>query len=181
MARVTAHPRYRLRGDRGKPQYNNHPTAAWTPPARSAISAEQRLWNRLARSVSGKWPITRANKSSRGLERGYNNTCYRLASLQVLFHLPKFMNLVLQHTPGDKCLTRGRACMACVLKPAIRQYWGRHNLNAAGEPQPLPHDLGPIHETHIVAVKFFDNEDQNDGEEWFKIMLTDCDEVFEHM
>ncbi|KAH9882863.1 hypothetical protein J1614_000229 [Plenodomus biglobosus] len=147
--RVGTHGRYDLRGS------NTH--------ADVAIDQNQTASQAASDSVSKKglrkaWPINRANKATRGLDR-IGDTCFRLSGLQALMHLPKFLNWILSHNtttfPCRPLREVGQVlankhqwfgapalelydCPACVVKRFVEQYWGPTHCTPTYPNTPLP-------------------------------------------
>ncbi|KAF2262905.1 cysteine proteinase [Lojkania enalia] len=120
------------------------------PPVRSRTPAQQAKDTHVAR-IAKKWPIphTRGTSASRGLERR-GNTCYRLSTLQVLMHLPKFLNWILSHNVADATgntvngcspatFATGFGCAACHIKALVQSYWGEGNV-VGGVPAQILHN-----------------------------------------
>ncbi|KAH7117771.1 hypothetical protein B0J11DRAFT_91271 [Dendryphion nanum] len=117
------------------------------PQPQPRVGREQVDKNKAARSVRSAWPITRTQRGgitktiqnrSRGFDNG-GNWCYRNATLQILLHIPKFMNIVIDHNaPGPNGVInnvcplaqQARHCYTCRLKALIQEYWGPNNINA---------------------------------------------------
>ncbi|EUC48964.1 hypothetical protein COCMIDRAFT_2222 [Bipolaris oryzae ATCC 44560] len=60
---------------------------------------EQRKQRLIANGISKKWDIKRRNRGPRGITNT-GNDCYRNATLQPLFHFPRFINWIKQHNGG---------------------------------------------------------------------------------
>ena len=111
---------------------------------------DQRARRLRATRLNGTWPNTRSSPRPRGLRRS-GAACYRISALQMLTHLPKFVNWIMEHNEDgqdwpcnptdpnlrlphlrekDKVLTqlmdRGMilGCVLCRLKESFRDYWG---------------------------------------------------------
>lgn len=114
--------------------------------------ANRRSLRRIATRLNGVWPNAHPHRTRqpRGLEN-VQVSCYRNAVLQMLAHLPKFVNWILQHNePGqdwpcnkadrNRRLPLGQendgallkiakqeflvGCVSCRLKAFFRLYWG---------------------------------------------------------
>ncbi|KAF1926818.1 cysteine proteinase [Didymella exigua CBS 183.55] len=140
-------------------------------PPRAAIilhrTARQRAKDTAAARIACSWPITRVNKTSRGLDnRG--NDCFRNSALQALMHGPRFLNWILSHNSRLKDGTRQFRCQkplatqsrieraamskdyvpvrgakslsncpACAMKNLVEVYWGKHQMESDDEPRSL--------------------------------------------
>lgn len=150
--RIAQHARYNL--------LRNVPAA----PIHLQKTARQRAKDIHAARIDRSWPITRANKMSRGLLNS-GNDCFRNSGLQALMHAPKFLNWIRSHnvtlTDGTRqfgCQTPSATqralerksmidsyepgsrstpladCPACVMKALVQGYWGNRNLRHDGRP-----------------------------------------------
>jgi len=157
--RRTQHARYDLRGKPPKA-----PIVPWR-------AARQRAKDIHAAHISRSWPISRANKMSRGLGNRAND-CFRNSALQMLMHAPKFLNWILSHnvdlpnnrrqfpcqklSKTEEALVRSalranhipedgstplRTCPACAMKRLAEVYWGNQNTGPDGTPSPLSSTL----------------------------------------
>lgn len=132
---------------------------------RHSETASQRARRLLGSGLDKTWPNVRHSRRPRGL-RNPDVYCYRNAALQVLMHLPKFINWIMQHnerTDGvidwpchpddpnrrlpeqqrkDKAVTSMKAemingCVPCRLKTLIRDYWGTSMVGSTPDQIPL--------------------------------------------
>ncbi|KAH8716953.1 hypothetical protein GQ44DRAFT_730286 [Phaeosphaeriaceae sp. PMI808] len=124
-----------------------------------------------------KWNKFRQNTRPRGLQQS-NNNCYRNSALQVLLHLPRFVNWIMEHNergkhwdcrPDDPNMLQPAAgdinyhpglptatgCVPCLMKTLIQNYWGVHNLSATGEPMELVSDDPAVLGLEQMARRWF--------------------------
>jgi len=151
----------------------------------------QRCKDRHATRILSDWPIARPNKASRGIHRiRDNNECFRLAAIQSLLHLPKFMNWILTHNENGNfpchpdIMKRHSAhenwqgvCAACSFKKLIRRYWGNGKLCADGQPRPLAGnhvDIRRIHTLDDNISGMVGAVQQQDAEECQSRLLEAC-------
>jgi hypothetical protein len=128
------------------------------PPARQGPAQRTRIAVASRIRKGYRWDTFRQNTRPRGIANGANN-CYRIATLQTLLHLPRFVNWVLDHCEpgknwncqpndwnrvqpvGDRTLDLMRPhaadCISCLLKSLVQAYWGVHNLSPTGHPLPM--------------------------------------------
>ena len=129
--------------------------------------------------LDGTWPNTRPSPRPRGLVRT-GMACYRISALQMLAHMPKFVNWVLEHREDGqdwpcnqddenlklpKNLERDPAtlaldpnlvtgCVTCRLKTFFQDYWG----TAAADPPQGPSAFQPTHASILPLHRL--------GEKW---------------
>jgi hypothetical protein len=129
--------------------YNLRRAGRSPPLHRIAKPIQQKNKDQYLKRIRKTWPITRANKASRGIQRE-GQQCFRISAIQALLHLPKFMNWILSHNENGKfeChfliwtqdypfrLFQGK-CAACMFKDLIQKYWGDKNIGPDGKPRPL--------------------------------------------
>jgi hypothetical protein len=133
------------------------------PTAISSQTALQRRKNAVGKSVQKKWRITRDDRSTRGLHRA-GTMCFLLGGIQVLLHLPKFVNWILSHnsTRGNGAIkfpcrplhevapllitglvrpapVELESCPACVVKEFVQNYWGHVDIQRDGRPSSWRH------------------------------------------
>jgi hypothetical protein len=147
--------------------------------------------NQTARRLLGSrlnkdWPNTRDHLQPRGLQNGPGAgiiaACYRSSTLQMLAHLPKFVNWVAQHndpTYGqdwpchaddanrrlpinqendqaildmDQNLIIG--CVPCRLKAFFQQYWAKETIGSNGLPMAFPYNHASIMPLHSLAERW---------------------------
>jgi len=77
----------------------------------------------LARKVNGDWsrmPIT----GQKGMANFTGALCYRHSLLQVLLHLPKFVNWLVAYHRQENCVSDdSKKCLSCRLRVLIQEYW----------------------------------------------------------
>ncbi|KAH3955507.1 hypothetical protein HBH53_001390 [Parastagonospora nodorum] len=154
------------------------------PPRQSQIQQNRiATANRISKAY--KWDVNRQNPRPRGLSN-LGNDCYRNATLQTLFHLPRFVNWIQEHReggahwdckPDDPNMDQPRAdrvsiqmerhgtgCVPCILKTLFQQYWGpyRMNQNGNGEPRIFERDDPALVGLHNLADRWF----SRDPEQW---------------
>jgi hypothetical protein len=154
-------------------------------------SPSQMQKDRHARHISSSWPITRHNKSSRGIERlSGNNECFRLAAIQGLLHLPKFMNWILLHNEdgefpchpdiesfASKHEKYMGVCPACAFKTLIRSYWGDEACYHDGTPYQFMGenvDVKRIHTLDNNISGLSGADEQQDAEECQSRLIQAC-------
>lgn len=133
----------------------------------------------LGARLDNTWPSTRPNRRPRGLKNP-SAYCYRNSVLQMLAHLPKFVNWIDQHNePGqdwpchpndpnqrlpdgqekdkavldmDQKLILG--CVPCRLKAFFQDYWGARTLNPKQNPAEFPATRPSILPLHRMGERW---------------------------
>ena len=135
---------------------------------------DQRTRRLRASRLNARWPNTRPSPRPRGLQ-GDGSSCYRIVALQMLTHLPKFVNWIMEHNEDgqnwpcnpndpnlryphlrekDKVLTQLMnkdmilGCVLCRLKEFFRDYWNDAATTPSNNPTIFPDNrasLAPIH------------------------------------
>jgi hypothetical protein len=149
-------------------------------PARQSPAQHTRIATANRINKGYKWKTNRKNTCPRGLVNAGNN-CYRIAVLQTLLHLPRFVNWILEHREcgkhwdcrfddlnrhqpiGDRLLFSMRphaiGCIPCLLKSLIQAYWGIYKLRSSDSgmqyPQQLDHNDPAIIDLHRMAERWF--------------------------
>ncbi|KAH7370603.1 hypothetical protein BKA65DRAFT_545313 [Rhexocercosporidium sp. MPI-PUGE-AT-0058] len=68
-------------------------------------------------------------RSQQGMKNLTGVLCYRLSSLQALFHLPVFVNWVMDSLKPVDCLSDAKAdCVSCCLHKLVTEYWAGINV-----------------------------------------------------
>jgi hypothetical protein len=142
---------------------------------------DQRARRLRAARLNATWPNTRPSPRPRGLGNA-GNYCYRNSALQMLVHLPKFVNWVMEHNEDgqnwpcnpndpnmrypplrekDKVLTQLMdkdlilGCFLCRLKRFFRDYWNAGALNPRNNrPAPFGADRTSVAPLHRLGEKW---------------------------
>lgn len=157
------------------------PAPAVPPPRpRQTQTNRQRHFCTVANRISKRWPITRNKKRCRGLERvAGTHTCYQLSTMQILLHLPKFMNWLNEHqkanahglidwpcdpnhldmqppNPANAIVpATAIGCVSCLMKDLVSDYWGQVDLAADGTPNPFDAGQQPMMPIHRLAKRWY--------------------------
>ncbi|KAL2066404.1 hypothetical protein VTL71DRAFT_2475 [Oculimacula yallundae] len=88
-------------------------------PRRSSLTSDiRRDWDRM--------PVA----SQQGFENITGAICYRNAAVQALFHIPGFVNWVMDHLQPEKCVAENKKdCVSCCLHLLATKYWAGAKLN----------------------------------------------------
>jgi hypothetical protein len=135
-------------------------------------------------SIAQRNRIATANRISKAYNRprGLSNRgadCYRNATLQILLHLPRFVNWILEHRERGahwdcrlddlymdqprvdrvsiQMEPHGTGCVPCILKNLVQQYWGPYRMkkNGNGEPRGFERNDPALVGLHNLADRWY--------------------------
>ncbi|KAF2711207.1 hypothetical protein K504DRAFT_244278 [Pleomassaria siparia CBS 279.74] len=182
----------------------SNPPPISNPPRRRgpAPPSLQSMTDVNAAQIPDNWVTATANQPSRGIVRN-GNTCFQIAAIQALVHLPLFTNWIREHNaphptiPGllmNPCLYDANdvittdpygwgRCVACAVKKFVVRYWSDRNVDVNGVPVPVRLNDAAWRELCAITDIMYPPtrgpgrrvyRDQQDSEEYQTTLLQAC-------